>query len=140
MGEDGNLALGKIKEPRYVVDLARQLRKDQTTAEQLLWACLRDRRIAGAKFRRQHPLGRYIADFYCHEANLVIELEGSIHNKEGQREYDAARQEIMEQRGITVLYFRNDRLIRELEGVLAEIVNALPVSPSPLSRLERGRG
>ena len=84
MGEDGNLALGKIKKPRYVVDLARQLRKDQTTAEQLLWACLRDRRIAGAKFRRQHPLGRYIADFYCHEANLVIELEGS-HNKEGRK-------------------------------------------------------
>ena len=105
----------KIRTPRYVISLARQLRGSQTSAEDALWACLRNRRLVDAKFRRQHPMGRYVADFYCHEAHLVIELDGSAHNEEAQREYDAARQEIIEQQGITVLRFENDQVMRNSE-------------------------
>ena len=135
---DNGVVMEKIKTPFYVVELARQLRRKQTPAEEVLWACLRNRRLAGAKFRRQHTLGRYIADFYCHEARLVIELQGSIHDKDDQREYDAARQEMIEQQGIIVLHFKNEEVMRDLEGVLAEIEKTLTPSSQPLSRRERG--
>ena len=94
----------------YVVEIARRLRQNQTSAEEALWACLRNRRLIGAKFRRQHPLGRYIADFYCHEATLVVELQGGIHNQKDQREYDAIREEVIEQLGIKILSFANEEV------------------------------
>lgn len=105
-----------------------------------MWACLRNRRLAGAKFRRQQPFGRYVADFYCHEKRLVIELDGSIHNGEAQREYDFARQEIIEQQGITVVRLKNDQVVRDLESVLAEIVKYLSTSSKPLSQQGEGLG
>jgi very-short-patch-repair endonuclease len=70
---------GEGKKPAIPEDIfkyARELRRNQTDAEQLLWGLLRDRRFAGKKFRRQHPVGRYILDFYCHELKLAIELDG----------------------------------------------------------------
>lgn len=136
--------------PKYVVELARKLRQSQTSAEEMLWECLRDRRLAGAKFRRQHPLGRYIADFYCHEGRLVVELQGGIHSLEDQRQYDAIRQEIIQQQGIKVITFSNHDVEQNLEGVLQKIADTLtPPSailgsarPEPvegLSLRERGR-
>jgi very-short-patch-repair endonuclease len=86
------------------------LRRNRPSAEEILWACLRNHRLIGAKFRRQHPLGRYIADFYCHEARLAIELQGGIHNQTDQREYDAIREEVIEQLGIKILHFTNDEV------------------------------
>ena len=129
-----------MKNRRNVVELARGLRGRQTSTEEMLWARLRNRRLAGAKFRRQHPLVRYIADFYCHEARLVIELEGGLHDREEQREYDAIRQETIEQQGIVVLRIRNDEVKQDLESVLIRIVDALMVSSPPLSLRERGQG
>ena len=78
----------KPSHPRYIVESARRWRRSQTGAEMVLWGCLQNRGIRGAKFRRQYPIGRYVADFYCHEAHLAIELQGGIHEKEDQEEYD----------------------------------------------------
>ena len=115
----------KAKVPRYVVERARQLQKGQTAAEEMLGKCLRDRRLDGAKFRRQHPFGRYIADFYCPEAHLAIELEGGIHNLASQREYDAIRQEIITQQGVQILTFKNAEIVSDLDSSLSKILATL---------------
>jgi len=83
----GGEVLPRIKSlnPQILI-AARQLRQQQTPAEQILWSCLRNRRLGGIKFKRQHPLGRFVADFYCHEAGLVIELDGAIHLERDQAE------------------------------------------------------
>lgn len=127
---------GKIvaKVPAYIVELCRKFRKEPTTAEKLLWRCLRDRQLAGLKFRRQHPLGRYIADFYCAEARLVVELEGKVHSKKEQREYDQIRKEELEARGLQVLRFENEEALKRTERVLAKIAAVaakLASDPSP---------
>ena len=127
------------KAPRYVVDLARRLRRRPTRAEGILWPCLRNRRTTGAKFRRQHPLGRYIADFYCQDARLVIELEGGVHDTAVQAEYDAIRQEELEQRGVKVLRIRNAEVINDLPATLQRIVEVLKTPHHrPHSLRERG--
>ncbi len=110
--------------PAYVFELCRKFRKEPTTAEKFLWKCLRNRQLNGLKFRRQHPLGRYIADFYCAEAGLVIELEGGVHGNWEQKEYDQVRKEELEARGLQVLRFRNQEVLKRSERVLAKIVAA----------------
>ncbi len=101
---------------------AKELRRQMTPAEQLLWEQVRDRRLGGLKIRRQHPIGRFIADFYCTEARLIIEVDGGIHDQ--QRERDAARTEYLEQRGFRVLRIRNEAIERNTDEVLAEILAA----------------
>lgn len=123
--------------PGYIYELCRKLRKEQTTAEKLLWDCLRARRLNGLKFRRQHPLGRYIADFYCAERRLVVELEGKVHDIKDQQEYDKIRRETIEAMGLTVLRFKNEEVLENIERVLAHITSP-PYSPSP--QVERGTG
>ena len=81
-------------------------------------ACWRNRRTTSAKFRRQHPLGRYIADFYCQDACLAIELEGGVHDIVAQAEYDAIRQEVLEQRGVKVLRIKNAEVISDHQAHL----------------------
>ena len=134
----------QAKVARYVVERARQLRKGATATEEMLWDCLRDRRLGRAKFRRQHPFGRYIADFYCPEARLVIELEGGVHNLAPQREYDAIRQEVITQQGVRILTFQNAEIISDRDATLSKIRAALSkaavVISTPLSPWERGRG
>lgn len=77
-----------------IIQRAQELRKSSTPTEEIVWELLRDRRFLGLKFRRQHPISQYIADFYCAELNFVIELDGKIHNT--QQEYDAERDELMQ--------------------------------------------
>jgi len=84
---------------------ARELRQPQTPAEVKLWAHLRSRQIDGLKFRRQHPIDRFIIDFYCAEAKLCIEIDGDSHAE--QAEYDQARTEYLNERGYTVMRFTN---------------------------------
>ena len=127
--------------PSYVVDLARRLRQRQTPYEDALLACLGGRKLGGAKFRRQHPIGRYILDFYCHEAGLAVELEGGIHNPKGRREYDAVRREVIEQLGIRLLVFNNEEISQDPESVLVQILEALTSGnsrphPRPISHEE----
>ena len=115
----------KSKAPKYVVGLARRLHGRSTGAEETLWDCMRNCRVAGAKFRRQHPLGRYITDFYCHEARQAIELEGQIHETNDQREYDRVREDFIRAQGIKLLRFTNDEITSELDSVLSRILEAV---------------
>ncbi|MGB3240119.1 MAG: DUF559 domain-containing protein [Geitlerinemataceae cyanobacterium] len=98
---------------------ARQLRHQLTPAESRLWQALRRKQLNGLHFRRQHPVGRFILDFYCPSCKLAIELDGAIHDL--QVEYDTARSQQLEQFGYRVIRFRNDRVMEDLPGVLAEI-------------------
>ena len=104
--------------PPELLTFSRELRKKQTDAENLMWLLLRDRRLAGFKFRRQHPFGHYILDFYCHEAALAIELDGGGHAEEQQLEYDRIRSAELEGAGIHVLRFWNNDVLLNTEAVL----------------------
>jgi very-short-patch-repair endonuclease len=97
-------------------DLAAQLRKDHTESEEILWQALRGRKLDGCKFRRQNPIGAFVVDFLCAEENLVIEVDGAIH--EQQREADALRQEIIESLGLRFLRFSAAEVEHNLNGVL----------------------
>jgi very-short-patch-repair endonuclease len=109
-------------------ELARELRKDQTSAETLLWELIRNRQLLGVKFRRQHQFGDYIADFYCREANLVIECDGSVHDHNEAWHHDQNRDAYMISQGLRVLRFTNQQILNDTEKVLEEIVAYLPPS------------
>jgi ATP-dependent helicase HrpA/adenine-specific DNA-methyltransferase len=112
---------------------ARQLRKDDTWAEKLMWRWLRDRRFSGYKFRRQHPVGKYYLDFFCEEAELNIELDGSQHGFPDQRKHDLEREKFLQSLGIKTLRFWNSRLRRDAQVVRDAIFNELQTRvPHPL--------
>lgn len=116
---------------------ARRLRGRQTDVENKLWSRLRARQVGGAKFRRQHPLGPFIADFCCVERGLVIELDGGHHTD--QVITDAQRSKFIEQSGYRVLRIWNNDVIENLQGVLEKICQELDCPhPNPLPL--RGRG
>jgi Type I restriction-modification system methyltransferase subunit len=116
------------------LELARMLRNNATPAEQLFWELVRDRRFLGLKFRRQHQIGAYIADFYCDEKKLVVELDGGVHNEPTRIKIDHKRDAYMKSLGITVFRLSNEQLMRNPEKVLTSIASA--VSPSPFGRGE----
>jgi very-short-patch-repair endonuclease len=101
--------------------LARELRQDQTSAEELLWSLLRNRQLLGFKFRRQHQFGKYVADFYCRDAQLVIECDGAPHDRNEQWQHDQARDTYMELQGLKVLRFSNRTVLTDIESVLDQI-------------------
>jgi very-short-patch-repair endonuclease len=101
---------------------AREMRREPTEPERRLWQKVRRKQLDGYKFRRQHPIGRFILDFYCHEARLVVELDGESHAF--QEEYDAARTEWLEAQGLRVLRFPNHVVMKNMEGVLETILMA----------------
>jgi len=107
---------------------ARELREKQTPAEEMMWELLRGRRFLGLKFRRQHQIGDYIADFYCHEYRLVIELDGGIHRQKEKK--DHKRDAWLNSKGYTVLRFKNDEVLDAPETVLARIETEIGPSPS----------
>jgi very-short-patch-repair endonuclease len=113
--------------------LARQMRHDPTPAEDILWQRLRNRQIADAKFRRQHTIERFIVDFYCAEAQLVIEVDGPIHDY--TLEEDAIRREFLESLGTRVIRFTNDDVLHHLDAVAEAITGflALPSQDCPES-------
>ncbi|WAC39685.1 endonuclease domain-containing protein [Pedobacter sp. SL55] len=130
-----------LKEPsmfygasNLIFDNAKRLRNTLTDSEALLWNHLKGKQL-GFKFRRQHPIAYYIADFYCHEAKLVIELDGSIHNQPDILQNDIERQKYLERLGLTVLRFTNDELYNNTNKVLEEInkiIQAQRLTASPL--------
>jgi methionine--tRNA ligase beta chain len=138
----------RLPVPAQLLAFARQLRREQTDAEALLWYLLRDRRLAGAKFRRQHPIKietqRYILDFFCHELKLAIEMDGSQHQERVQR--DEMRTAALRTLGISVLRFWNNDVLSNTEAVLESIWNAIQEktgsasSPSPPTPLPTGEG
>ena len=113
--------------------IARTLRKRDTWAEKLMWNWLRDRRFSVYKFRRQHPFGPYLLDFFCLEAWLDIELDGRQHGAPEQQRHDAERDAFLERRGIKVLRFWNSRLRREKVSIRDTIWRTLQErAPHPL--------
>ncbi|MDJ1176530.1 type ISP restriction/modification enzyme, partial [Roseofilum capinflatum] len=127
-GQDvSQLAGARRMIPEALLQRAKELRQSQTPAEQILWECLRAKRLQGAKFRRQHNIGQCIVDFYCHGAKLVIEVDGGIH--EQQKERDADRDNWFADHGFRVLRFKNEEVRENLIDVLARI--ALSLNPSP---------
>ena len=107
--------------PPELLIYARQLRKEQTDTEKLLWHFLRGRRFCGFKLRRQYPVGGYILDFYCHDAGLAVELDGGGHNEEEQRRYDEERTKVIQAANIRIVRFWNNDLFNSLEEVLEEL-------------------
>jgi len=94
-----------------------------TPAERILWEVLRRKTLAGVKFRRQHPVGRYILDFYCPEYKLAIEVDGDSHI--GKEQYDTIRTEALGAYGLNVLRFRNEEVLADLESVLLRILQVI---------------
>lgn len=123
----------KLRAPKNIIEFARELRKEQTPAEKLLWEKLRNRKLEGLKFDRQFPIvipvynhrsNYFIADFYCHQKKLVLELDGSIHLSKKISEHDAGRIHYMKQAGIKVLRFKNEEVLNNTEEVLKKIIEA----------------
>ena len=105
---------------------AKDLRKTETEAEKLLWEKLKNNQLGGFKFRRQHPISLYIADFYCHRLKLIIEIDGGYHFTKEQIQKDEERTKILEFNGVNVIRFSNDEVLNSLEKVLNEIEKYFP--------------
>ena len=105
---------------------ARRLRRDATDAEALLWSRLRNRQLCGAKFRRQVAIDRFIADFLCFDARLIVEVDGGQHGAEA----DATRTAFLEAQGFKVIRFWNHEVLGNLNGVLETIAAHLPPHPA----------
>jgi len=118
-----------------LVDRARELRKKQTSAEQMLWEIVRARRLLNFKFRRQHQFGDYILDFFCHEAKLAVELDGGVHEKRSEK--DAKRDFYLKSQGIRVIRISNETLLNHTDSALEQIAAQLP---SPSGRGDGGEG
>ncbi len=106
-----------------LIEFARLLRQTATDAESLMWACRRDRRMNGRKFRRQHPVAPYVLDFYCATLKLGIELDGGQHNTPEGRQKDAARSKFLATQGIRLRRFTNTEVLTETDSVLNAIWN-----------------
>ena len=115
---------------RDALDRARALRRRQTDAEARLWRRLRDRRLFGARFRRQHAIGSRIVDFFCMESKLAVEIDGGGHALGTAPTQDLTRDFELEASGIRVLRFWNGDVLQNVDGVLEVIANALG-RPSP---------
>ena len=104
-------------------DRARELRGNPTEAEKIVWRHLRYKQLGGHRFRRQHPIGKYIVDFFCFEKGLVIEVDGGHHSE--QEEYDQVRTMWLESCGYRVLRFWNNQILNEIDNVLKVILKEL---------------
>ncbi len=105
-----------MKTKQEAVEKARTLRKISTPAEKILWHHLRARKLKGYKFRRQHPIGPFVVDFYCHSASLIIEIDGLIHHY--QKDDDIKREDLLESLGGRILRFTNQQVCENLQWVL----------------------
>ena len=129
------------KVPSRLRSNARALRKNSTDAERILWSELRDHRLNDASFRRQVPVENYVADFVCHAAKLVIELDGGQHFSNNQEAADARRSAIIEAKGFRVLRFSNHDVMTNRVGVLETIATAIGANTPTLTlprKRERG--
>jgi very-short-patch-repair endonuclease len=123
----------------YKVHKSRQLRKKMTDAEKTLWQQLRNRQIVGLKFRRQQVIEGFIADFYCEELKLAVEVDGPIHDKKEQIEYDDYRDKVFIARGIRMMRISNDMVLNRMTEIL-ETIKGLKVTVSPLFPSPGGKG
>ncbi len=118
------MAMKKYKHKhRYITEIARKLRQNMTDSEKKLWEHLSNKKLNGLRFRRQHPIGRYIVDFYNHENKIAIEVDGDIHDK--QKSYDKNRDEYLLACGYTVIRFTNDEIEKNIDKVIERITNRI---------------
>jgi very-short-patch-repair endonuclease len=104
-----------------MLELQKANRQNPTPAEEILWRVLRGGNLEGVRFLRQKAFGRYIADFYCASAKLVIELDGEVHDTPEAQIYDAIRTETLESRGLQIIRFRNEMVLEQLPEVIKKI-------------------
>jgi very-short-patch-repair endonuclease len=133
-----------VKQPAWHVSgkmrsRARKLRHESTDAERLIWNALRAHRMNGASFRRQTPIGPYVADFVCHAAHLVVEFDGGQHFEDANMKRDARRDTFLASKGFRVLRFNNHDVMTNRQGVLETIAAVLAATPSPTLSRRRGR-
>ena len=114
-----NLHLGARSQ---LFTLARHLRQNETQAEKVLWQEIRNKKLNGYKFRRQHPIGKFIVDFYCHKEKLIIEVDGSIHDDKVIKNFDEWREVALVNMGFNVLRFRNSEILEQIEEVKKKIL------------------
>ncbi len=110
-------------------EFARQLRQDQTVAEEKVWQLLRNNQFMGLKFRRQHVIEGFVVDFYCEEHRLAIEIDGGIHNMAIRKDYDALRQMELESKGVQFIRITNEEFAKNEAVLFDSIKNALLPSP-----------
>jgi very-short-patch-repair endonuclease len=121
------IKMKRIEQPFYydasieIIRRAAALRKNQTDAEKVLWIAISKGQLNGLHFRRQHPINKFIVDFYCHEILLIIELDGDIHNKPEVAERDEGREHELRRLGLHVIRFSNYEVLNNLQQVLAKI-------------------
>ena len=108
---------------RELQQLAREMRREMTPAERVLWEALQGKQMAGVRFRPQHPTGQFILDFYCAAVKLVVEVDGDIHDL--RKEEDAARTQHLEAYGLQVIRFRNEQVVQDLPLVLRATLEAV---------------
>ena len=106
--------------------IAGDLRKSMTPAEKILWEKLRNRQIKGFRFRRQHPIKDFIVDFFCYDAMLLIEVDGSVHDDKSRMERDQQRTLILKRLGIKEIRFKNEEVINHIDQVIIRIEAVLP--------------
>ena len=106
-------------------EFARQLRQDQTAAEEKVWQLLRNNQFEGLKFRRQHVIEGFVVDLYCHEHKLAIEIDGGIHNSKMNRDYDGLRQAELESKGIRFIRITNKELNKDENIIFDKIREAI---------------
>ncbi|MBI1235766.1 MAG: DUF559 domain-containing protein [Alphaproteobacteria bacterium] len=118
---------------------ARSLRRDMTKSETVLWTALKGRALDGWKFRRQHPVGPYIADFACLEAKLIVEVDGATHNSHDEIAHDRQRTDFLESQGFAIVRITNTGIYEDLDGIVRQISAALAPS-GPSGHLPRKQG
>jgi chorismate synthase len=126
---------------KFLVDFAKENRKKTTKAEDVLWQNLRNRKLKGFKFRRQHPVNEFIPDFVCIQQKLAIEIDGEYHDDEIQKKLDAIRTVWLKESGYRLVRFTNDQVLKDISNVLSEIEDAFLKglnSPSPSERESEG--
>ena len=117
-----NIVIGQ-KVSRELQERARELRKNMTPAEKILWEKLRHNQLNGLQFRRQQIINPFIVDFYCHAKALVVEVDGDIHDL--RQEEDTRREKVLSEMGLRIVRFRNDEVIKNLSTVVGKIKEQL---------------
>ncbi|HVU40748.1 MAG TPA: endonuclease domain-containing protein [Xanthobacteraceae bacterium] len=144
-GEDRwRSAASRFSRTKETTARARRLRRDATRAERKPWYVLQRGQLDGLSFRRQHPVGRYILDFYCPAIRLAVEVDGGQHNEPRHHADDERRTQVLRNKGITVLRFWNNDVLENIEGVWYEIsriavtLTLRPATPTPTLPLSGG--
>ena len=110
--------------PKEIFQIAERLRRNMTITERMVWEKVSNKQL-GVRIRRQHPIWKFIADFYCHEVKLVIEIDGGIHLRSENKEYDISRDIILKEFQIEILRFTNDEVMKDTSLVIEKIKSTI---------------